>query len=314
MILPFYFHSPVLLTQVISYLKIKPGKKYIDATLGSGGYSLEILKRGGSVLGIDLDDEAIIFAKDRLSTLNKYQDKHHFVKGNYRYYERADIEVGEIAKKLNFKPISGIVLDLGLSTYQLESSKRGFTFKKDEPLDMRFDKDSKLTAEKVINSYPKEALYEIFTAFSEELDSRTIAEAIIRARSLKEIKTTKQLVSIIEKSQKRTHSDLSVRKGRKVITRIFQALRIEVNDELENIQKGISEAIKILLCKGRLIVISYHSLEDRIVKLKFRENEKKGLIRRVTKKSIRANFKEVKNNPKSKWAKLRIAEKIYAEK
>lgn len=298
MILNYEFHLPVLLPQVIDGLKIKAGNKYIDATLGGGGYTEEILRRGGMVLGIDCDRDALEYVKGKWKIGKEVFLEH----GNF-----ADLK--KIAEKYGFNDVAGIIFDLGMSTYQLEKAGKGFTFQRDEPLDMRMDETLVLTAADVINTYSVERLYEIFSRFAEELNSRPIAEAIFRARTINgSIRTTGQLVEIISKVVGNDKYRL------RIIARIFQALRIVVNEEITKLREGLLQACDLLKVGGRLTVLSYHSLEDRVVKFTLNQERKTGNLQIITSKPIRADLDEVKVNQKAKSAKLRIAEKIYEQR
>lgn len=280
-----FFHIPVLLNEVIENLTISPGQKYIDATFGGGGHSFEIAKKGGSVLGIDQD-------KDAISNVKSFE-KLTPVLGNFG-------DIGEIAKENGFEKVKGILFDLGMSSFQIEGSGRGFSFMKDEPLDMRMGETS-LTAKEIINKWNKKELYDLFSKLGEEKFSIAISDNIVRARGIKPIETTGELVKVIEEV-----------KPRDVIhpaTRVFQALRMAVNSEIDNLKRGLDQSIELLDRGGRILVISFHSGEDRIVKLKFLEFENKGFGRVLNKKPIIASFDEVKKNPRSRSAKLRIFEK-----
>ena len=302
MILNHDFHLPVLLPQVIDGLKIKRGAKYIDATLGGGGYAFEIISRGGIVLGIDADSASISFVKERIrdQRIGINLDKDIFLEhGNFANLKK-------IAEKYGFFDVAGIIFDLGMSSHQLMSGERGFSFGKNEPLDMRIDKRQILTAAKIINTYSIERLYEIFSKFAEELNSRPIAEAIFRTRTLNgPIESTGQLVEIIDKTIRND------KYRNRIIARIFQALRVAVNDEINKLKEGLQEAIELLAKEGRLIVLSYHSLEDRMAKFTFREEQEKDILRIITIRPIRAGLEEIEANPKARSAKLRIAEKTY---
>lgn len=281
-------HTSVLLKETVDGLGVKPGEKYIDATLGGGGHTQEIIKRGGIVLGIDVDDGAIDYVSSNLEIGTNL----FLVRGNFT-------DLKEIAEKYKFSQCAGIVFDLGMSTFQIENSGRGFSFLRDEPLDMRMDNRQELTARDWINKTTKEEIYEVLTKYSEEIDSRDVIQAIIRARSLKPIETTGQLARIVieaKKTKEKIHP----------ATRIFQALRIIVNSETANLEKGLDGAYDVLKKDGRLVVISFHSLEDRIVKLYL----KKKKLKPINKKPIRASYEESRKNPKSRGAKLRIFEKI----
>lgn len=303
------FHKPVLLTQLIESLRIKKGNRYIDATLGGGGYTFEIIRQGGKVLGIDQDQDAIDYVKEKLEDGRwKLEEKKnlYLVQGNFK-------DLREIAHKNGFDEVAGIIFDLGMSTYQLEQSGRGFSYAGNEPLDMRMDKQSNLTAADILNKYSKERLYEIFTRFSEELHSGTIAEAIVRARTLTEIRSTHELVQlldrVIDRIYFRDNKADKVRRYQATKARIFQALRIEVNGELSNLETGLKAAIELLVFGGRIAVVSFHSLEDRVVKLTFKNEKRKGNLKIVNTDIVRAGETERRMNPKAKSAKLRIAEK-----
>lgn len=312
MILPADFHTPVLLSEVIAALRVEKGKKYIDVTVGGGGYAVEILRRGGFVLGIDQDEEAIDHVKRILRdkdirilgekvdkslniTISQYPNI-YLVHGNFK-------DLKEIAHSNGFNKVAGIVFDLGMSTYQLEKSGRGFSYRKNELLDMRMDIRRKTTAADILNNYSKERLYEIFVKYSEELNSRAIADAIVRARSVKKIYYTSELAQLID-----GFSNWRNRQNTKA--RIFQALRIEVNNELKNLQMGLIQAIDLLEIYGRIAVLSYHSLEDRIVKLIFEKGQKEGRLAEIAANFLKAGRDERFINPKSRSAKLRLAEKI----
>lgn len=305
------FHTPVLLSEVIGAFGIEKGKKYIDATIGGGGYSFEILKRGGIVLGIDKDPEAIQYVREKLEDRSWTLE----IKNNLFLEQGNFANLKEIALSNGFEKAAGIIFDLGMSTYQLEGSGRGFSYGRDEPLDMRMDKRQKLTATEIVNNSSKERLYEIFTKYAEELHSRAIAEAIVRARSINgEIKRTSTLVRVIDDALERIHSGggqynkFKLLQGTKA--RIFQAIRIIVNNELECLNNGITKAIDLLDEKGRIAVLSYHSLEDRLIKLKFKKLAGQAKLKIITPVPTRADRKEFAINPKAKGVKLRIGEKV----
>lgn len=303
MILHRTYHDPVLLPQVTEGLNLKAGGKYIDATLGGGGFTKVILNRGGKVLGIDLDQDAIEFTRQKF----KDQENLTLKQGNFG-------NLKDIAKEEGFESVDGIIFDLGMSTNQLANSGRGFTYKGNEPLDMRMDKKSEISAREIINHYSYSKLYEIFTKYAEELHSGVIAEAIIRARSIRTIETTEDLVkilrSVVAKIKIRSNSENVERESRDAITRIFQALRITTNDEIGNLTRGLNSAIGLLGKSGRICVLSYHSLEDREVKKIFRDTAGQNLLKILTKSPVRAGYLEIRDNPKARAAKLRIAEKI----
>lgn len=291
------FHKPVLLKEVLGFLSVVPGKKYIDATIGGGGYAVEILKLGGKVLGVDLDQDAINYIKENI----KVREELILVNGNFKNIE-------EIAHLNGFEGVDGIIFDLGVSSHQLESSERGFSFQKEGPLDMRMSKEFSVKAADLINGLTKGELYELFTKLGEERFARTISNSIIRARRMKPIETTGGLASIVIRTYG-SKIKLGTPKAFALANmRVFQALRIAVNDELNSLRIALPGALKLLKKEGRLLVISFHSLEDRIVKQSFNEFQKEGFGRALTKKPIGASFDEVENSIKSRSAKLRVFE------
>lgn len=305
------YHTPVLLSQVRDVLRIRRGGKYIDATLGSGGYTKEILDLGAVVLGIDFDTSALTFVREqvRLGKIEaKLAENLFLYRGNFR-------DVGSIAGKYGFLKIDGVIFDLGMSSWQIDSSKSGFSYLRDESLDMRMDQRDKVTAATIINQYSEEDLYEIFASLSEELNSRAIATAIVRARTVRNgITRTSELVKVIDSVLIRVYKNMSPEAYKSVLyqslARIFQALRITVNDELTNLKKGISQAISLLIPRGRILIISYHSLEDRTVKLQFKTFAQKGILKILTKNPVVPDYHERSTNTRSRGAKLRVGEKI----
>jgi len=294
------FHTPVLLREVIDFLRVKKGSKYIDATLGGAGHTKEILEIGGEVLGIDFDQDALNYVQENLkSQISNLKLK--LAHGNFR-------EIDKIAHLKSFDKVSGILFDLGVSSFQLENSQRGFSYQKKGPLDMRMDKKLKVQAADLLNILTKGELDELFFKLGEERNARIISDAIIRARGIKPIRTTEDLGLVIRESlgQKGRTSAL---KRRLISKRIFQALRIAVNDELNNLKEALPAAYTLLKKRGRVVVISFHSLEDRIVKNTFKEFESKNMGRIITKKPILPSFLEIKKNSRSKSAKLRVFEK-----
>ena len=274
-------HIPVLKKEVLQYLDPKPDENFIDCTLGQGGHAINILERNkpnGKVLGIELDKD--IFDKLSLLKIDR------LILANDSY-----VNLKEIAKKNKFTSINGILFDLGMSSWHLEESGRGFTFLKDELLDMRYSLENDLTAEEIVNNYSQEEIEKILKEYGEERFAKRLARRIVEQRP---IKSTFQLAEIIKKS--RIYSP----------NRIFQALRIAVNNELENLKKGLTQAVEILKPDGRIVVISFHSLEDRIVKNFFKDSNLKVL----TKKPVIPSQEEIKINRRSRSAKLRAATKI----
>ena len=302
-----------LLNECIENLNIKPDGIYVDGTMGGAGHSLEIVKKlseKGMLIGIDRDEEALAVAKERLKEFN-----------NVKYVHDNHDNIDEIIKNLNIKGVDGILLDLGVSSYQIDEKTRGFTYMDDGPLDMRMDKSQKLTAEYIVNNYKEQDLARIIFEYGEEKFSRKIARNICEYRKNKKIETTGELVKIIEKSipgkfrEKNSHP----------AKRTFQAIRIEVNNEIEPLYNTIKNSITALNSKGRLCVITFHSLEDRMVKKAYVDAEGKctcpkdlpycvcgnvSLGKIITKKPILPTEKEMQENSRSRSAKLRVFEKI----
>ena len=291
-------HKPVLLNEVINYLNIKEDGIYIDCTLGTGGHSIEILKHlsgQGTLIGIERDLDSLEIAKKRL---NEFNDK------NYYLFHSNFTELKSILKSLNINKITGgILLDLGVSSLQLDISERGFSFKGNAPLDMRMDKTAELTAFEVVNKYKEEKLANIIYNFGEERYSRKIAREIVQNRVRNgPIKSTKELAELVSYCYpKKRHYKIHP------ATRTFQALRIEVNKELENIENLLCFIPELLLPQSRLTVISFHSLEDRLIK-NFLKNSSE--FKALTKKPITPSKSEIDENPRSRSAKLRAGEKI----
>ena len=301
-------HTPVLLPEALKALSVQAGGRYIDCTLGAAGHAEAILKNsapGGQLLGIDADPSAIELARENL---RDYEGSVLLVNDNF-----ANLQ--SICIKYDFFPVHGILFDLGLSSLQLAESGRGFSFQHDSPLDMRFSPTQKTTAADIVNTAPLTKLSDIIRTYGEEFRSQRIAQAIINARP---IKTTLQLAQLIEKTIGRS--------GRiHPATKTFQALRIAVNRELENLESALKQAIEVLGYEGRLVVITYHSLEDRIVK-RFLHTESRACIcppgtpvcichhvpriRLINKKVIVPSDSEIAMNPRSRSAKLRAAERI----
>ena len=303
------FHIPVLTKEILNYLNLKKGGVYIDCTLGGGGHSKAILEKiypHGLLIGIDQDIDAIEAVKEELKS---YIDKVKLVKGNF-------INLEEILSNLKTETVSGIIFDLGVSFHQLKEKERGFSFKEDSHLDMRMDLTQEFNADILINNYSEEDLAEVFEKYGEERFSKRIARLIVIERKKKTITTTKQLSDLVIRSLPRTKKRRTWRIH--PATRVFQAIRIEVNQELKALKKGLNQAIRLLEDKGRVCVISYHSLEDRIVKHQFKEVEREGKdkgnygLKIITKKPISPSSGEVERNPKARSAKLRVAEKIIS--
>lgn len=306
-------HKTVLLDESVESLNIDPDGIYVDGTLGGGGHSIEIAKKleGGMLIGIDQDNNALTKAK---TVLKEYEDKVVFVKDNFR-------NIKKILFDHNIEGIDGMLLDLGVSSHQLDEDYRGFSYKKDSKLDMRMDISSKFTAWDVVNKYSKEDLIDVLKNYGEERWGDRIAEFICEQRKEKPIDTTLELVEVIKKAV-----PLGARKeGGHPARKTFQGIRIEVNDELEIIKKTIVDCFSIMKKRGRMSIITFHSLEDRIVKETFKELEKscicppkmpicncgkKKEIKIITKKPIVPSIEELEVNHRARSAKLRVAEKI----
>ncbi|MEI3402033.1 MAG: 16S rRNA (cytosine(1402)-N(4))-methyltransferase RsmH [Clostridia bacterium] len=304
-------HKPVLLDETINGLNIKPNGIYVDGTLGGAGHSNHILKRlssKGLLIGIDRDEEALSAAKERLKDFQNVK----YVHGNHD-------EIEEILKELDIDKVDGILLDLGVSSYQLDQRERGFSYLGNNELDMRMDKSQELTAKEVINNYPEEKLANIIYEYGEERFSRQIAKNVCEYRKSKKIETTEELVQIIEKS-----IPSFAKKDGHPAKRTFQAIRIEVNDEIRPLYETVRKNIKHLKPGGRLCIITFHSLEDRAVKNAYIDAQGKctcpkdlpycvcgvkseGKI--INKKPIIATKEEQEENSRFKSAKLRIFEK-----
>ena len=305
-------HEPVLLKEVIENLNIKPDGIYVDGTLGGGGHSFHIAQRltTGTLIGIDQDEEALAAAKERLS---EYSDRVTIVHDNY-------INAGSVLKGLGIEKVDGILLDIGVSSYQIDNPERGFSYIEDEPLDMRMDRSKSLTAETVVNTYPREELARLIREYGEEDFAANIAKHIVEERAKKPIKTTGQLAQIIDQAIPK-----AVSRGRRgTPKKTFQAIRIEVNGELDVLKGSIEPMIDLLKPEGRLAIISFHSLEDRIVKNEFKKAENPctcppnfpqcvcGAVpkgRAVTRKPIVPTPEECSNNKRAASAKLRVFEK-----
>jgi 16S rRNA (cytosine1402-N4)-methyltransferase len=308
-----YRHCPVLLNEVIKFLNCKKGGVYIDCTLGLGGHAQKILKEigpSGKLIGIDCDEDAINLAKKKLGC---YQDNIIYVRDNFS-------NLAKIIKAKKIIEVDGVLFDFGVSSFQIENVQRGFSFNSEAYLDMRMDKRIPFTAKDVVNNFTREQIETILYQYGEEKYASLIAKNIVKTRVNEPIVTTVQLVNVIKeavphKFYSRIH----------LATRTFQALRIEVNKELENIEQGLIQAVGLLKKGGRIAAISFHSLEDRIVKNKFREFSgictcpmsipictcgQKKILNILTKKPVSPTEKEVQFNPRARSARLRVAEKV----
>jgi 16S rRNA (cytosine1402-N4)-methyltransferase len=302
-------HIPVLPREVIENLFVQPGGRYIDCTLGSGGHSQAILEQsfpGGQLLGIDADPDALKVARERLA---KFSNSVLLVNDNF-------VNLKDICLRYDFFPVHGILFDLGLSSPQLDEEGRGFSFQHDAPLDMRFNPAQRTTAADIVNTYPELELARIIKTYGEEINSRQIARKIVQKRPLR---TTGELADVVEEATGGRHGRIHP------ATRTFQALRIVVNHEMENLESSLNQALSLLGFGGRIAVISYHSLEDRVVKHFMQKESKnclcppeamkctcdhKANLKIITRKIIMPSFAESELNPRSRSAKLRVAERI----
>ena len=302
-------HKPVLYKEIIHALQPQSGGRYVDGTLGAGGHArgiLEACSPDGHLLGLDVDPQALALSRE---TLAPYEERAHLVQASY-------ITITKQLAALKWDFVDGIVLDLGASSMQFDNAERGFSFMQDGPLDMRFGSNAFQSAEDIVNTYDERDLADLIFRYGEDRDARRIAKAIVMSRPLR---TTRELVAVIEKA--------SPRRGDRThpATQTFQALRIAVNEELASVESVLPQAVAALRSGGRCAVISFHSLEDRIVKDYFREQskdivnppyeriyevERKAVVEIINKKPIVASDEEVKDNPRARSAKLRVIEKL----
>ena len=289
------YHTPVLVDESVEGLRVSPGGSYIDCTVGEGGHAWAILEAaspGGRLLGIDMDPAALSTAADRL---NSHLGLYTLANDNFRNLEA-------IARESDFGCVDGILMDLGLSSLQLEGEGRGFSFRTEEPLDMRFDPSQDLTAWEVVNHYSQLELTRIFRSFGEERRPDRIAQEVVENRP---IDSSLHLAQVVTGAVRRRWSRVHP------ATQVFQAVRMEVNGELENLSMALAQTLHILKPEGRLVVISYHSLEDRLVKSFLRqESAEAGGLRIVNKKVISPSREEVRINRRSRSARMRVAERI----
>ena len=303
------FHEPVLKKEALSFLVTAKNGIYLDGTLGGGGHSEAILKninKSGRLIALDLDNDAIHFSRTRLKHKNFLVEQANFK------------NLGEVLKKLKINRVQGILLDLGVSSYQIDTAEKGFSYRASGKLDMRMNSKQQLTAHEIANTFSEEKLCEIFKKYGEERRYRAISRVIIREREKNVIETTTDLQEIIS-------AVLPYQNRVKSLSRIFQALRIAVNEELENLKAALESGLDYLTTGGRLVVISYHSLEDRIVKNFFKQESRRcvcppdlpicvcgepGRLKILTKRSIQPSKEEVQRNPRSRSARLRTAEML----
>ncbi|MFC1627237.1 16S rRNA (cytosine(1402)-N(4))-methyltransferase RsmH [Patescibacteria group bacterium] len=289
-------HKPVLLKQTIDALNIKPNGVYLDCTLGSGGHTIQILNKGGKVYGLDIDPKAIKRTKERVKKAcldGRLVCPDAFFKTTKANFSKLE----QVAQQFDISKVDGILMDLGLSSEQLEDQSRGFSFQSHDSLDMRADPELTVTAKDLVSALSKKELVKLLSTYGEESWAPKIAEAIIKARQKKPITTAIELSTIISQVVKhdgKTHK----------ATKTFQALRMAVNDELNNLKTALPQAVKLLKTDGRLAIISFHSLEDKIVKDFIKNNSD---LTSLTKKPITPDETEILTNPRSRSAKLRIA-------
>jgi len=309
-----FFHRPVMCKEAVDSLNPRSGGIYIDGTIGGGGHSYEIMKRtapDGILIGIDKDEEALAASEQRLK---EFKTRVHLIQGNFS-------EIKVIIANLHIENVDGILIDLGVSSHQLDTASRGFSFSLDAPLDMRMDRRDALSAYGIVNDYPEDLLKRIVREYGEEMKASKIVRAITARRKIRPIQTTRELADIIS-------SVIPKKGGPKKIhpaTKTFQALRIAVNDELAHLQTVITDGVDVLREGGRFSIISFHSLEDRIVKHLFREAEigcvcprdfpvctchRKKTLRVLTRRPIGAGDEEKAENPRARSARLRTAERV----
>ena len=286
-------HIPVLLGPVLEWLDVRPGGTYVDATVGLGGHAVEIARRLGSgrLIGIDRDEAALAIARERLAG---FGERVELVHGNFS-------SIGDIARRLNIRA-DGVLADLGVSSMQLDSIDRGFSFRGAGPIDMRMSRvGSEEAAEEIVNRWPEQDLADLIYRFGEERDSRRIARAVVKSRPIRD---TEHLATVVAGALKRGRQKLHP------ATKTFLALRIAVNRELEELEQFLDQAPATLNPKGRCVVLSYHSLEDRAVKQAFRRYDREGVMRVLTKKVVVPSDEECAANPRARSAKMRVAERL----
>jgi 16S rRNA (cytosine1402-N4)-methyltransferase len=289
-------HTPVLLEEVVDWLRIRPEGTYADATVGTAGHAIEIARRltTGRLLGLDRDPQALEIARERLKA---YEGRVILVHAEFS-------RIGDVARELALPPLDGVIADLGVSTLELDTPERGFSFRLAGPADMRMNPADSLTAAEIVNTWPEKELADLLYQNAEERDSRRIARAIVRARP---IRSTEHLATVVAGARKA--------RGRQKLhpaTKTFLALRIAVNRESEELEQFLSRTPATLNSGGRWVVLSYHSLEDRLVKQAFQRLAREGSFRVLTKKVIQPGPEEVQTNPRARSAKMRVAEKIEA--
>jgi len=282
-------------------LKLKPGQVIVDATLGTGGHSAEILKRitpGGRLIGIDRDENSLEICRQRLA---EFKENTEFVHANF-------VDLDQVLANLGIQKIDGIVFDLGISSYQLQDAQRGFSFQQEGPLDMRLDKSSYISAYDLVNNLNENEISQMLWNFGQERWHNRIAHLLVQQRKDEPISTTKQLANLVMRAipQRYRRSYYRIHPA----TRTFQAVRIAVNRELEILENAVKKAVDVLARQARICVISFHSLEDRVIKHTFRALKADGLIDIVTPKPRTPDYREIEANPSSRSSKFRVAERI----
>jgi len=292
-------HKPVMLEEILGYLQLKSGMTVVDATIGVGGHSEKILKKilpGGRLIGVDRDKESLEISKEKLK---KFSESCSFVHDNF-------FNIDKILSSLNVKEVDGVLLDLGISSFQLDNAQRGFSFAKEGPLDMRMDRDSHISAFDLINNLTQDEISSILWRFGQERFSNRIARRVVNYRKGAMINSTQELANIVLKAVPYHRSHYRIHPA----TRTFQALRIAVNRELEFLEIFLNKVSSFMKAGGRICVLSFHSLEDRIVKVKFRELAKQDCFKLVFKKPLVPTKEEVQDNPRSRSAKFRSLERV----
>ncbi len=296
------YHTPVLLKEVVEQLRPRSGGLYVDCTVGGGGHAVELLRAcapDGRLIGLDWDEEAVAASREQLA---EFGTRAQLVRANY-------VELEAVLMSVGITTVDGVLFDLGVSARQFDEPSRGFSFQREGPLDMRMNRELAATARDVLRSASMEELVRIFRLYGEEKRARAVAQEITRTRAHNPIDTTTQLARSVERV-------LGPKRGRThPATRVFQALRIAVNNELGNLQRGLEAAVRVLNVGARLAVISFHSLEDRIVKRYFIEHSRSETptLRIITRKPITPSFEEIRANPRARSAKLRVAEKLLSK-
>jgi 16S rRNA (cytosine1402-N4)-methyltransferase len=287
-------HTPVLVAEVIEWLRIRPEGTYVDATAGTGGHAIEIARRltTGRLVALDRDPQALEIARERLKP---YGEKVVLVHAEFS-------KIGEVAEDLKLPPLDGVLADLGISSLELDSPERGFSFRWAAPLDMRMNPDTQLTADEIVNRWSEKEIADLLYQKAEERDSRRIAKAIVRSRPIRDTGHLATVVAGVRKARGRQKLQPA--------TKTFLALRNAVNREEEELEQFLSRTPATLSIGGRWIVLSYHSLEDRPVKQAFQRLAREGSFRVLTRKVIQPGEEEIRNNPRARSAKMRVAEKI----